>query len=769
MSEDWYQTALAAQSREGKVKSLIDWTAEDYLSSKGNLSFDEALEKVHPRLKQITIEMLHFESKRHNPTIEPYLERVVSKKLHTFIREDLNNEIVEQFLWLGMIEDISGLGEKLKSKYSVSGKLFNKLIFISEVQANLPPIKDEYFFLLALHICIASFDAKPSNNGEWSQKISYVRKKICDDYSDNLESSDQNVDEWLEALILALDVQMDLPRPVRNKAEKQDLESQRFLSDYRIEDIARCQNAVLEKNNLDFGQTKAMKYLTKVIEPRKKKRQEKNRASWKKLRRKQKRPLPNYIEKYLRFVAAHYVSKRYAQNASFCNRSLRPLKNNSPLPSSYIGGIPHLPKDVHWPHIRQDGEKRALHFIAQISLADLPKLKANPLPKTGKLLFFLFSPVGVEKLPFKVIYVDTTKECQPSSIPMKFAREIGEESRKWLKTDDLFNNVDFAYKLYFGRFKSYPESSKKLFKHNFSYEFDIDLMNISRTTQSMNQSLAKLKKQQSKKVEILSQNTEYGQTEFSIRGGPYTWADINAYIQGLRNKIAAHKRSETSKYKHHDPAELGKNAHKVVQACLDKISYWEGLANSKYEWTNVSQSEKEQFLVDIKRILGCMKVAKKRSAKILKKLKEVYSESPIDNEDPGSTRYYAFPIEQFRLMFDESKIIGFNVRRAFHEGIDAKKLYPETLINSVSPSDNSGTKYPVKGFANGIQGNQILGFAKAVQDQVYEYNAHILLLQLNGSHIPCVDNTGCSVQFWIKPEDLKSKDWDKAFATIFCD
>nr|WP_281356644.1 DUF1963 domain-containing protein [Sulfitobacter algicola] len=66
------------------------------------------------------------------------------------------------------------------------------------------------------------------------------------------------------------------------------------------------------------------------------------------------------------------------------------LHRSFPVPShlddtlSYLGGMPMLPADIEWP---RTAAGQALHFIAQIDCASLPKTNVD-LPDHGLLLFF---------------------------------------------------------------------------------------------------------------------------------------------------------------------------------------------------------------------------------------------------------------------------------------------------------------------------------------------------------------------------------------------
>ncbi len=80
--------------------------------------------------------------------------------------------------------------------------------------------------------------------------------------------------------------------------------------------------------------------------------------------------------------------------------------------NSWLGGLPCLPPDMEWPQNNQTG--RPLHFLAQVDCADLPTLNGtSPLPRDGLLLFF--SDLDEERLTesHAVVYVPKAQQTVP--------------------------------------------------------------------------------------------------------------------------------------------------------------------------------------------------------------------------------------------------------------------------------------------------------------------------------------------------------------------
>ncbi len=127
--------------------------------------------------------------------------------------------------------------------------------------------------------------------------------------------------------------------------------------------------------------------------------------------------------------SARAVIERYEEPAILLHRPY-------PVPSdlktrSHLGGLPQLPADVEWPRgtveaydlPSKDGKpqfrKTPLHFLAQIDCADLPESQTL-LPKKGMLFFFanidetMEWADGGDREQFRVIYAENVPMDQPT-------------------------------------------------------------------------------------------------------------------------------------------------------------------------------------------------------------------------------------------------------------------------------------------------------------------------------------------------------------------
>lgn len=72
---------------------------------------------------------------------------------------------------------------------------------------------------------------------------------------------------------------------------------------------------------------------------------------------------------------------------------------DAPVGASRIGGLPDVPADFEWP---READRSPLCFIAQINLADLPRLTNHPLPATGLLSLFVGTDEPAPEIAFAV-------------------------------------------------------------------------------------------------------------------------------------------------------------------------------------------------------------------------------------------------------------------------------------------------------------------------------------------------------------------------------
>ena len=153
-----------------------------------------------------------------------------------------------------------------------------------------------------------------------------------------------------------------------------------------------------------------------------------------------------------------------ARPAIYLQRAALPVPLDHPG-RSYLGGLPRMPPELAWPEIEKY-ELRALTFLAQVDLAELPVVESSPLPRSGTLYFFGdMNDDSPETTDCRVLYYpgDTTRvpirELPPNARPYG----IGGEPWPWLPEESTWAKTGFRFPLEFtGSIRCATTSSRSI-------------------------------------------------------------------------------------------------------------------------------------------------------------------------------------------------------------------------------------------------------------------------------------------------------------------
>lgn len=106
-------------------------------------------------------------------------------------------------------------------------------------------------------------------------------------------------------------------------------------------------------------------------------------------------PGPAYVDPQLFVDELHRDTSRLAELDEFLWSQRKPgILLRRPYPPVHLprvrsrqGGLPTLPASIDWPYGENYGQRMAMHFLAQIDCAELPRMDAR-LPSEGMLFFF---------------------------------------------------------------------------------------------------------------------------------------------------------------------------------------------------------------------------------------------------------------------------------------------------------------------------------------------------------------------------------------------
>lgn len=466
----------------------------------------------------------------------------------------------------------------------------------------------------------------------------------------------------------------------------------------------------------------------------------------------------------------------------------RPLRRDAPYSGSYFGGLPLLPSGILWPKVDVSGDGsdiRSQTFLGQIDLADLPIQARKMLPRSGVLLFFADTRDEVRDMQCRVIYVD--KKDLPD-VPRMAPDDLMQlnydvEPDQWLDDTDPLTKVDFRYNVQFAPFSSISDSEDGAatwgWKTGSAYE--------QRHMQYMLEQAAELQRR------LLSASglSEFDRAPAEIRinetgilsdfrGGPYTWADVRLWVRAM----------DIWQRLYLEPPEQVRTCQKpsVLLALIDEVRpHFEEVVQIKEALRQASLSHDEwapvpaDFKLDILERLNGNSLSGRGFSESWKAVTAAISEENRNAREAGRAPefdsgliYYTTPRSLNEVVMRYSNgIMPFNVKRAFHEGVDAESIYPKAVVDTFGRSRSVGQKIrqdidPSNPFFAAPPLNQMFGYGTSVQSAPYEFSDKVLLLQLFGGHFRWLRGVSCVFQIWISPSDLKQRRFDKVFATREC-
>lgn len=148
-------------------------------------------------------------------------------------------------------------------------------------------------------------------------------------------------------------------------------------------------------------------------------------------------------------------------DAALLVRQALPTPFDAPS-ASYLGGLPKLPANMKWPSAKVGGRQRALSFVAQVALADVPRVGGRELlPAGGTLFFFAEMVTGEEDRPLHCAVLHTNEDVAnapvrppPPEVLATFPDHPGYQLG-WLPETDFWRRVAFRYDVSFARIETF--------------------------------------------------------------------------------------------------------------------------------------------------------------------------------------------------------------------------------------------------------------------------------------------------------------------------
>jgi uncharacterized protein YwqG len=437
------------------------------------------------------------------------------------------------------------------------------------------------------------------------------------------------------------------------------------------------------------------------------------------------------------------AKNRSPANAIFVAVDARPLPDFTPYPSSYFGGLPHMPEGLQWP-MYQDREgwpAREQTFIAQIDLADLPVIAGSDLPERGKLLFFSYT--GFSGLPTdrndwaRIIYVPDGETHLRQWPPTLWDMEATYE-RPWIKPGTPEAGIAARHGVRFAPMTSSVEAYGSM------------------TDDDASVTQAYLHDQ----FEDTRQEAAIPTQARPALGGPLTRNTVFLAARSYVNLIS--RALEYEMPPADENLELARFIEERTSTYLAEMEEFQRIMGDLTPaglWERPDTVEVSEFIATAEAFIARYEMMADRFA-VLELSGEVRAKAmwivpPLKTSmrDPG------------RLM---DEIEPWTMMRAVEAGAEVDELYPAWAIDHHIPEN--GVVQP--GEQTEIMFNfpdKMMGIPDVVQHAGREHSDKVLLLELHGrSQYTWHGPIDCVLQYWITHDALAERDFGQAFATLEC-
>jgi hypothetical protein len=391
---------------------------------------------------------------------------------------------------------------------------------------------------------------------------------------------------------------------------------------------------------------------------------------------------------------------------------LRPSAPADPEARSWFGGLPRLPPELEWPEI----EGRPLSFLAELDLADAPRVEDSLLPAEGVLYVFarldLEEDVG-ESGRVRVLYhpgsvAGLPERAPPPGLPRLDAGSLYHPFA-WLEDDEPLARIDAKHSIAMQAFTSYdpyfpPPDEQEEWNDTQSAEYEDAVFELSQ--------------------EALGPGPE-PVAGFSDFGGardadwPQSWRYVEHAARGLVFLL--------TRYSTYSRASWPPSGLALSSALTGEAGEWRARAAADPD-SALPRDHFERF--------------RAWWASVQSRSDAVRQASDGASFSIGG-RVEAIALQSARVAFLQTCSMGGDVPEAVAVRFRAATRRPET--------------------------HQMLGYGVSAQEGPLEHAEDVLLLQISGDSTLSAFNTGCVLHLWIRPEELAARRFDRVTATFECD
>ena len=384
---------------------------------------------------------------------------------------------------------------------------------------------------------------------------------------------------------------------------------------------------------------------------------------------------------------------------------------------SYLGGLPRMPSQFEWPVESPFGEPRALTFVAQVALSEVPEFpQRSLLPHAGTLYFFVSSDFdGVGDPASRVLFFEDEAAALPVVAPPNNIMLLGGSlynylhyySRFWLDVErDPHAKVEFKYPLSFVVTESYPDD---------------------KSARQLDAWQAALGPPSTRDLRAL-----YDAVSPEDDAWPFNWATAEHVALSLA-------------------ASIERDADRVRSLPAEALAELTAIAAAARRWTARANA------ADPFAPLPAERAAEFRAW--WRAQREVLDKA---SRESG---FYGWEPERVFL-----NAIRYVVRLTSAAGGDARELIPPHYLQAANAETMWVRPTPPRDRWGKMPMHQMFGFGTRVQNAPIEHANDVLLLEVKGDEgLAWHDNTGCVLQLWVDAEALQALRLEEVQATLECD
>lgn len=443
---------------------------------------------------------------------------------------------------------------------------------------------------------------------------------------------------------------------------------------------------------------------------------------------------------------------RYPREAVLWTRSGIPSSGGDC--TSYFGGLPRLPPSMEWPRLTMASPVDGLRFLGsptflgQLDFADIdpPFARAQRLPTKGVVYFFCGTAFVDGEPGYRVLFApEGCAEYGERAPPIDLMRLAGHpycSGRDWRRDDEAWSKVDFRYALKAQVFESYRGWHEWPNEEEWKYKEAYDRVQIA----ALEHALGPLTR-----FTYPKDTKEWADQQAWVRRLFPSWPISRLFFEEFRRALEHELDGGDGRGLYKPPTEAsGPVSVRFYEQTKADLTHWSSQLGGRDMFEPLPDALRE----DLRNWFLAMRA---RSHEL----------------NYGAAKAYAIQPFAISQMRDESMWLAANITMAHGEigGLDGQAIRAalqerveswKTPIRETQPVGMRDLSRPM---------HQTLGYGEQCQSAAEDHVNDVLLFKIANND--CLGWQGryseMLLQFWIKPQDLAAKRFDRVEMTAECD